>query len=117
MSSSNQLIPSLGPVATLPPVELELAASRHHFGRWPLVPSRELKHIRQILLHASSVGATEESSDLSDSARDLLELVTTELQRRGQTNVSIGSPENPTDRAKTPVPSGKRGVSAHARAI
>lgn len=80
--SSNQPIRSPGSVVPL--LSAQLGAARRHFYRWPLVPSRELQRIRQVLFHCASLGGTESGDDLSDSARALLDLVTVELQRRGQ---------------------------------
>jgi hypothetical protein len=100
MSTSSQPIRSPGSVVPLRSVEL--GAARRHFYRWPLVPSRELKRIRQVLLHRASVGDLESGDDSSDSAQALLELVTAELRRRGQTDARSSSPVSPQDQAPTP---------------
>lgn len=68
----------------VPSVEAEVHAAGHLVGRWSSVPSRELRRIRQILLRGGRhMGATS-TIDLPESARELLEHVTAELQRRGQ---------------------------------
>lgn len=86
MFSSNQPIRSPGSVVPL--LSAELGAARRHFYRWPLVPSRELKRIRHVLLRCASAGSIGSGKDLSDSAQALLDLVTAELQRRGQSEGS-----------------------------
>jgi len=82
MFSSGQPVHSPGSVVPL--LSAELGAARRHFYRWPLVPSRELKRIRQVLLRCATAGGAEPDTVLSGSAQALLDLVTAELQRRGE---------------------------------
>jgi hypothetical protein len=69
--------------------------TRELFRRWPNVPSRELAHIRRVLLlclrRPHSPGSPDE---LSEPARALLQLVTGELRRRhpGATALFDGDP-------------------------
>lgn len=83
--SSRQPIPHLGSAAPVPSTEDEVRAAHYLLGRWPQVPSRELRRIRQILLQA---GEAAPRDDLTESVRDLLEQVTAELLQRGQ----LGNP-------------------------
>ncbi len=58
------------------------SAVQQLFRRWPLVPSRELERIRQVLLHCDELGHPAATHHLSEPAQALLDLVTVELQRR-----------------------------------
>ena len=114
-SSPSRPIASPGSATDLPSAEYALGAARHHFGGWPLVPSRELRRIRHVLLHASSSGGPQ--PELSQSARELLDLVTSELQRREQ----IDSPSDPAksqaEQPLTPESPEKKGRWAHDRSL
>lgn len=109
-SSSNQPLRSAGSVTPL--LSAELGAARRHFHRWPLVPSRELKRIRQVLLHCASVGSTESVNELSEPAQALLDLVTAELQRRGQTVHPAGPPDSSPEPAHTSRRPDKKGADS-----
>lgn len=58
------------------------SAVQQLFRRWPRVPSRELERIRQVLLHCDELGNPAATHHLSEPAQALLDLVTTELERR-----------------------------------
>lgn len=114
-SSSNQ--PNRSPGLVSPRLSAELGAARRHFHRWPLVPSRELKRIRQVLLHCAKAEGTESANQLSEPPQALLDLVTTELQHRGQTVDPIRPPDSPPDSAHTSRRPDKREVATHDRAL
>lgn len=63
-----------------------IAAVKELFRRWPAVPSRELERIRRALRQCESSGYAGGGHQLSEPARAALELITAELERRGQTN-------------------------------
>ena len=113
--SSEHPIPHLNSIASVPSAEGEVRAARHVFGRWPLVPSRELRRIRQILLHAESAAGNRLTDDLPESARDLLEHVTVELQHRGQ----LGSPIQPAHSHSVQAHTWpwKKGAQVHGRSL
>jgi hypothetical protein len=52
------------------------------FRRWPLVPSRELIRIRRALLQCRQMGGEGREHELSEPALALLDVVTSELERR-----------------------------------
>ena len=52
------------------------------FRRWPLVPSGQLARLRSALLQCVEVASPDHGRDLSESAGQLLRLVTDELERR-----------------------------------
>jgi len=64
------------------------AAVQELFRRWPLVPSRELERVRRVLLQCQNIGPHSENG-LSEPAQALLELVTTELERRRATGPPV----------------------------
>ncbi|UXM92059.1 hypothetical protein [Paenarthrobacter sp. JL.01a] len=74
-------------------------AVRQLFHRWPLVPSRELERIRHVLLHCDQLGSPD-THHLSEPAQALLELITSELDRRR-------TPENRGQRAAAEASSRK----------
>jgi hypothetical protein len=82
--SLEHAIPHPAAIDPLPSVEAEVHAAGHLVGRWSSVPSRELRRIRQILLRGGRHMGAASTIDLPESARELLEHVTAELQRRGQ---------------------------------
>lgn len=108
-------IPYPGSITAIPSVSDELRATGHLFGRWPLVPSRELRRIRQILLYAVSMVGAESTNDLSEPARDLLELVTAELQRRGQLDGPIQPAQSHSEQTHTRA--WKKGARDHGRSL
>jgi hypothetical protein len=110
--SSEHPIPHDGSITPLPSAEGEVRAARHLFGRWPLVPSRELQRIRQILLHAGAALGADSANQWSDSARELFELVTAELRRRGQLDSGTHRPaQSHSEMAR------RKGVHVHGRSL
>ena len=109
--SSEHPIPHFGSVAPIPSAEGKVRAAGHLFGRWPLVPSRELRRIRQILLYAASNEEAESMISLSESSRELLELVTAELKHRGQ----LDGPVQPAPRSSEQVRTRARKKGEHGR--
>ncbi|MEZ2391550.1 hypothetical protein AB6813_18765 [bacterium RCC_150] len=61
------------------------------FRRWPLVPSPELLRIRAALQRCDATGTPGWPGGLSDSARELLDLVTGELERRHLADRIVGA--------------------------
>lgn len=114
-SSADQPTPSPGSATDLPSAEHALGAARLHFGRWPLVPSRELRRIRHVLLHASGRGGPQPA--LSQSARELLDLVTAELQRREQIDSPFEPAKRQAEQPLTPQSPEKKGRWAHDRSL
>lgn len=64
-----------------PDALLGAIAVRQLFRRWPLVPTRELERIRHVLVHCDQLGSAD-SHHLSEPAKALLELISSELDRR-----------------------------------
>lgn len=64
-----------------PDALLGAIAVRQLFRRWPLVPTRELERIRHVLIHCDELGSPG-THHLSEPAQALLDLITTELERR-----------------------------------
>lgn len=58
------------------------SAVQQLFRRWPFVPSRELERIRRVLLHCDEIAHPAATHRLSEPAQALLDLVTSELERR-----------------------------------
>ncbi|MFJ4210066.1 hypothetical protein ACIPY2_16560 [Paenarthrobacter sp. NPDC089675] len=97
---------------TKPDALLGALAVRELFRRWPLVPTRELERIRHVLVHCDQLGSAE-THHLSEPAQALLELVSTELDRRRQKAMAAhpasgGSP-GPAKVLTLPAP-GERGA-------
>lgn len=70
-----------GPVHQVPS---GLKAVQEIFRRWPTISSRELQRIRRALLDCQRLTSPGGGHQLSEPALALLELVTDELNRRGQ---------------------------------
>ncbi|VXB75442.1 hypothetical protein ARTHRO9AX_190046 [Arthrobacter sp. 9AX] len=64
------------------PAAIRPKAVQELFRRWPKVPSRELERIRHALLQCLHRGHPGREHQLSEPARELLDLVTAELDRR-----------------------------------
>lgn len=75
-------VPGAGAEYGRPGALPEPVAVQELFRRWPLVSSRELIHIRRALLQSRQIGGEGREHELSEPAVALLELVTSELERR-----------------------------------
>lgn len=88
------------------------SAAQQLFRRWPFVPSRELERIRLVLLHCDEIAHPAATRRLSEPAQALLDLVTSELERRrepGHHQPLNGSPAAAHPALPTLAPSRRRG--------
>jgi hypothetical protein len=89
-----------------PDALLGAIAVRQLFRRWPLVPTRELERIRHVLVHCDQLGSAE-AHHLSEPAKALLELISSELDRRRKAAMAAhpasGKPQSRTETPTLPA--------------